>query len=228
MPRYSQHQLRSLCMRPVLSFVLHHHPIVFTLFCRYCYIVFVFALFCLLSNSIWFCCLCVVSWALLQCYLIHHACTRFLVEGLQASEWYQHYSSLFLNKVWPPRWHLLYYILLNMFQTLIRPSSGASEYLLCCVGWLEACWCYVTALAVGDVVSECRPTLGYHITNSQCRYITPARLKSAYTTQQVLASSFFLLGPFSVGFALYSDIVIQVALGSACLVCTVESKAYFR
>ena len=22
-----------------------------------------------------------------------------------------------------------------MFQTLIRPSSGASEYLLCCVGW---------------------------------------------------------------------------------------------
>jgi len=34
-----------------------------------------------------------------------------------------------------------------------------------------------------------QPTLGYHITNSQSRYITPARLKSAYTTQQVLASS---------------------------------------
>jgi hypothetical protein len=57
---------RSLCKRPVLSFVLHHHPIVFTLFCRYCYIVFVFALFWILSNSIWFCCLCVVRWALLQ------------------------------------------------------------------------------------------------------------------------------------------------------------------
>ena len=63
---------------------------------------------------------------------------------------------LFLNKGWPARWHLLYYLLLNMFQTLIRPSSGASEYLLCCVGWLEACWCYVAGLAVGDVVSECR------------------------------------------------------------------------
>ena len=23
--------------------------------------------------------------------------------------------------------------------------------------WLEACWCYVAGLAVGDVVSECRP-----------------------------------------------------------------------
>jgi len=62
----------------------------------------------------------------------------------------------YLNKGWPPRWHLLYYILLNMFQTLKRLSSGASEYLLCCVGWLEACWCYVARLSVGDVVSECR------------------------------------------------------------------------
>ena len=65
-------------------------------------------------------------------------------------------SSWYLNKVWPTRWHLLYYILLNMFQTLIRPSSGASEYLLCCVGWFEACWCYVAGLSVGDVVSEWR------------------------------------------------------------------------
>jgi len=36
---------------------------------------------------------------------------------------------------------------------------------------------------VGDVVSECRvvvqPTLGYHITNNQSRYITPTHLKSA-------------------------------------------------
>ena len=65
-------------------------------------------------------------------------------------------SSWYLNKDWPTRWHLLYYILFNMFQTLIRPTSGASEYLLCCVGWLEACWCYVPGLSVGDVVSECR------------------------------------------------------------------------
>ena len=34
-----------------------------------------------------------------------------------------------------------------------------------------------------------QPTLGYHITNRQSRYITSARLKSAYTTQQVLANS---------------------------------------
>ena len=65
-------------------------------------------------------------------------------------------SSWYLNNGWPTWWHLLYYILLNMFQTLIRPSSGASEYLLCCVGWLEACWCYVPGLSVGGVVSECR------------------------------------------------------------------------
>jgi len=34
-----------------------------------------------------------------------------------------------------------------------------------------------------------QPALGYHITNRQPRYITPTRLKSAYTTQQVVASS---------------------------------------
>jgi len=34
-----------------------------------------------------------------------------------------------------------------------------------------------------------QPILGYHTTNRQSRYITPARLKSPYTTQQVLASS---------------------------------------
>jgi len=49
-------------------------------------------------------------------------------------------SSWYLHKGWPTGWHLLYYILLNMFQTLIRPSSGASEYLLCCVGWLGSAY----------------------------------------------------------------------------------------
>jgi len=72
-------------------------------------------------------------------------------------------SSWYLNKGWPTRWHLLYYLLLNMFQTLICPSSGACDYFLHCVGRLEACWCYVAGLSVGDVVSECRlqPALGY-------------------------------------------------------------------
>ena len=58
-------------------------------------------------------------------------------------------SSWYLNKGRPTRWHLLYYLLLNMFQTLIRPPSVV------------------------------QPALGYHITNSQSRYITPTRLKSA-------------------------------------------------
>jgi len=67
-------------------------------------------------------------------------------------------SSWYLNKGRPTGWHLLYYVnlLLNMFQMLIHPSSGASDYLLrCCVGWLAACWCYVAGLSVGNVVSEC-------------------------------------------------------------------------
>ena len=82
--------------------------------------------------------------------MIMRQCLRSLCVLDRASSWY-------LNKGWPTRWHLLYYLLLNMFQTLIRPSSGASDYLLCCcVGWLEACWCYVAGLSVGDVVSECR------------------------------------------------------------------------
>jgi len=38
-------------------------------------------------------------------------------------------------------------------------------------------------------VNTVQPTFGYHIANRQSRYITSARLKSAYTTQQVLARS---------------------------------------
>jgi len=88
-------------------------------------------------------------------------------------------SSWYLNKGWPTRWHLLYCLLLNMFQTLICPSSGAFDYLLRCVGWLEA----LLVLCSGIVCWWCgirgwttmvQPTLGYHITNKQSRYITPA------------------------------------------------------
>ena len=41
-------------------------------------------------------------------------------------------SSWYLNKGRPTWWHLLYYVnlLLNMFQMLIHPSSGACDYLL--------------------------------------------------------------------------------------------------
>ena len=48
-----------------------------------------------------------------------------------------------LNKGRPTWWHLLYYVnlLLNMFQTLIRPSSGACDYLvLYCVGCIVLTW----------------------------------------------------------------------------------------
>jgi len=57
--------------------------------------------------------------------------------------------------------------------------SFATYLLSYCVGWLEEFWCYVAGLAVGDVVSECRLALRYHITNSQSRYITPTHLMSA-------------------------------------------------
>jgi len=40
--------------------------------------------------------------------------------------------------------------------------------------------CQFTAQHVSDVNTVVvKPTLGYHITNSQSRYITPTRLKSA-------------------------------------------------
>jgi len=49
-----------------------------------------------------------------------------------------------------------------MFRMLIHPSSGVCDYLVrYCVGCILL------------------PTLGYHITNSQSRYITPTLLKSA-------------------------------------------------
>jgi len=57
-----------------------------------------------------------------------------------------------------------------MFQTLIRPSSGACDYLLRCVGWLEACWCHVAGLSVGDVVSECRLN-HYYLSSGACDYL---------------------------------------------------------
>jgi len=52
-------------------------------------------------------------------------------------------SSWYLNKGRPTWWHLLYYVnlLLNMFQTLIHPSSGACDYLVrYCVGCIVLTW----------------------------------------------------------------------------------------
>jgi len=87
-------------------------------------------------------------------------------------------------------------ILLNTFQTLIRPSSGASEYLLCCVGWLEACWCYVAGLAVGDVVSECR-------LNHVEQYIIKQLSSSWSTFIQILAQVYKFLVTLSQTFPSY-------------------------
>jgi len=36
-------------------------------------------------------------------------------------------SSWYLNKGWPTWWHLLYYLLLNMFRMLIHPSSAPED-----------------------------------------------------------------------------------------------------
>ena len=107
-------------------------------------------------------------------------------------------SSWYLNKGRPNWWHLLYYVnlLLNMFRMLIHPSSGACDYLVrYCVGCIVLTWgVLVLCSGIGcwwcGILVQVQPTLGYHITNSQSRYITPTRLKSAHTTtQQVVASS---------------------------------------
>ena len=84
-------------------------------------------------------------------------------------------------------WHLLYYVnlLLNMFRMLIHPSSGACDYFVrYCVGCNLLTWgVLVLCSGIGcgiRVQAEpvVQPALGYHITNSQSRYITPTRLKS--------------------------------------------------
>ena len=111
-------------------------------------------------------------------------------------------SGGYLNKGRPTWWHLLYYVnlLLSMFRMLIHPSSGACNYLVhYCVGCIVltwgmlvlcngiGCWWCIRVQAEPLLV---QPALGYHITNSHSHYITPTRLKSAYTTtQQVVASS---------------------------------------
>ena len=105
-------------------------------------------------------------------------------------------SSWYLNKGRPNWWHLLYYVnlLLNMFRMLIHPSSGACDYLVrYCVGCIVLTWgvlvlcsgigCWWCGIRVQAeplvVVLVVQPALGYRITNSQSRYITPTRLKSA-------------------------------------------------
>ena len=93
-----------------------------------------------------------------------------------------------LNKGRSTWWHLLYYVslLLNMFQMLIHPSSGACDYLVrYCVGCIVLTWGVLVLCSgigcwwCGIRVVVVQPALGYHITNSQSRYITPKRLKSA-------------------------------------------------
>jgi len=91
-------------------------------------------------------------------------------------------SSWYLGKGRPTWWHLLFYVnlLLNMFRMLIHPSSGACYYLVrYCVGCNVLTWgvlvlssgigCWWCGIRVQDAAC----------TNSQSRYITPTRLKSA-------------------------------------------------
>jgi len=45
--------------------------------------------------------------------------------------------------------------------------------------WFDVCWCYVVVW-LGWCGIRVQAALGYHITNSQSRYIAPTRLKSAH------------------------------------------------
>jgi len=56
--------------------------------------------------------------------------------------WTMHHLDIWIkvDQLW---WHLLYYVnlLLNMFQMLIHPSSGACYYLVCyCIGCIVLTW----------------------------------------------------------------------------------------
>ena len=85
-----------------------------------------------------------------------------------------------------------------MFRMLIHPSSGACDYLVrYCVGCIVLTWdVLVLCSGIGFWWCDIRvqPTLGYHITNRQSRYITPTRLKSAqYSLHNNAPSSHKLL-----------------------------------
>jgi len=76
-------------------------------------------------------------------------------------------SSWYLNRGWPTRWHLLYYLLLNMFQTLIRPSSGACSYLLRCVGCTRIPHHQQTI----PLHNTSTPQVGLHNATSSCKLL---------------------------------------------------------
>ena len=61
-----------------------------------------------------------------------------------------------MNKGWPTRWKLLYYILLNTLPTLIRRFSGATDYLFWCVGCNDrGSVCYFMYLVVSAIPILC-------------------------------------------------------------------------
>jgi len=99
-------------------------------------------------------------------FIILTECTVLIIEEYEKSN----FNNLYKGR--PTLWHLLYYVnlLLNMFRMLIHPSSGAGGYLVrYCVGCNVLTWGVL-------VLCRLQPALGYHITNSQSRYITPITL----------------------------------------------------
>ena len=67
----------------------------------------------------------------------------------------QLFRKIIWNKGWPTWWHLLYYLLLNMFRMLIHPSSRACDYLVrYCVGCNVLTW-GVLVLCSGTVCWWC-------------------------------------------------------------------------
>jgi len=113
------------------------------------------SVFCTVCHSIIF-----ILWNVVKLHITKDIrnINTFLRLLVRASSWY-------LNKGRPTWWHLIYYVnlLLNTFQMLTHPSSWPCDYLVrCCVGWLEACWCYVTGLSVGDVAGPDCSRIPHH------------------------------------------------------------------
>jgi len=112
------------------------------------------------------------------------------VDNSSYAYWTVHHLDIWIkvDQLW---WNFLYYVnlLLNMFRMLIHPSSEACDYLVrYCVGCIVLTWGWTTTRVVVQAA------LGYHITNSQSRYITPTRLKSAqYSLHNNAPSSHKLL-----------------------------------
>ena len=76
---------------------------------------------------------------------------------------------------------LFHYLLLNMFQILVHPSSGACDllwiYFMCCVLWFDVCWCYgVVRLGWCGILTQASACI---------RIPTPTHIEPEHTTHEI-------------------------------------------